>query len=215
MATKITTLKGKTSGDDVYPNVLTQNIPDGGVTTAKIADSSITSGKVADGAITTTKIGDGNVTTAKIPDSAITTAKIADDAVTTAKVGTGAITNTKIADDSITKPKIRDGEISPEKFENGWKVLNYEMSDEGVTDYAGLQQWCDDLYQSRGFFRIIYRSGVGFYPIELWRDQDNGEVQFMRLSSTGYVAFGPYIDSDADFNSFMTSYGADVYILRF
>ena len=66
MGTKITTLKAKTSGDDVYPNILAQNIPSSAIDDTKIANDSITTAKLQDGAVTADKIANGTITSNKL-----------------------------------------------------------------------------------------------------------------------------------------------------
>lgn len=56
MADVITTLIDEISRDEIYPNIKTANIPDGGVITGKLADNSITTIKIIDGAITKDKL---------------------------------------------------------------------------------------------------------------------------------------------------------------
>ena len=68
MGTKITTLKAKTSGDDVYPNILAQNIPSSAVDGTKIANNTITTGKLQDGAVTGSKIANGTITGNKLAE---------------------------------------------------------------------------------------------------------------------------------------------------
>ena len=68
MGTKITTLKAKTSGDDVYPNILAQNIPSSAVSEDKIADGAISTDKVQDGAVTGSKIANGTITGNKLAE---------------------------------------------------------------------------------------------------------------------------------------------------
>ena len=203
---KFQTLREKNNpSNNVYPDIKGQNIPDGAVTTPKIADNAITTPKIADNAITSSKIADDSITTDMIEDSAVTTIKIASSAVTMAKIASGAVTETKIG----------DGNVSSTKFKNEWHNLTYWFNDQNVTNWASLITWAFAVYESHGFGRMIFKDGSGFYPVELYVDYDNGEVQFMRLTSTGYVPHGPYIDSDADFNDFLANYADDVWALGF
>lgn len=216
MPEKITDLRLKEdSSTIVRPNIVPDNIPSGAVTTAKLAAGAVTSAKIDGGAVTEGKIASSAVTAGKIGSNAVTEAKILDGSVTSGKIAAGAVTTAKIAAGAITEEKIGDHHITPIKFANSWATLGVEIYGQAVTDWAGFKAWCFDLYQSFGFFRLIYLSGNGLYPLEIYIDQDNGEIQFMRLDSTGYVSLGSLIDSDAAFTSFMTSYGDDIYILRF
>lgn len=116
MADIETTLKTRTNQDNVFPNIHTANIPDGGVTTAKIANNGVTTAKIADSNVTTAKVADSAVTTAKIADSNVTTAKIADGAVTRNKIALGAIGYNQIEDGAISGDKIPDESISGSKL---------------------------------------------------------------------------------------------------
>ena len=97
MAEIITTLHKKGDASvDVYPNIKSDNIPNGAITNAKIADN----------AISTAKLQDTSVTTAKIADGAIGFTKIEDGAVTSTKIQDGAITDEKIENETITPSKL-------------------------------------------------------------------------------------------------------------
>lgn len=111
----ITTLKTKTTQEDVYPNIQTSNIPDSGVTSAKIAPSAISASKIGSGAVTEVKIGGSAVTTTKIAPGAVTETKIANNAVTEAKIASGAVTDAKI--DSVNGTKIYTDSIQAQKLQ--------------------------------------------------------------------------------------------------
>lgn len=71
MSDIITTLKEKgTPTNSVYPNIVSDNIPNNAITNTKIADGSITTNKIVDGAITTNKIVDGAITINKLENNA-------------------------------------------------------------------------------------------------------------------------------------------------
>ena len=192
MSTKITTLKGKTSGDDIYPNVLTQNIPDGGVTTAKIADSGITAGKIADGAIITTKIGDGNVTTPKIPDYAITTSKLA----------TGAVTNTKIGTSAVTRNKLY--------IETG--TLADMIRDYSITNVAGLANFIRGLI-AMGYLSFYFEDYPAIAPAFACVDGGGAQVDFGYWDS-GDPQVVNSITSEAEFLTFANGDATKYNIVR-
>lgn len=116
MADIETTLKTRTNQDNVFPNIHSANIPDGGVTTAKIADHAVTGLKIANQSITNAKLADSGVTTPKIADSNVTTPKLADGAVTRDKIALGAIGYNQIEDGAIFGDKIPDESISGSKL---------------------------------------------------------------------------------------------------
>lgn len=194
MATKITTLKGKTSGDDIYPNVLTQNIPDGGVTTAKVADSGITAGKIADGAVTTAKIGDGNVTTAKIPDSAITTAKIANSAITTSKIQNGAVIRSKL------------------DIEFG--TLADLIRDHAITNLSGLISFIKSTYQF-GLLSFYYQdSALAIAPAFASVDSLGAQLDIAYWDGSDMTSIVSLVD-DAGFLTFTTGEATKLSLVRF
>ena len=123
MSDLIKTLKSSETGNDVYPNIKEENIPDSAVKTAKINDGAITNAKLGDSSVTTAKIQNGAVTTAKIEDEGVSTAKIENLAVTTAKIDTGAVTSNKLAESSVTGTKINDGAVSYNKLASALKNL--------------------------------------------------------------------------------------------
>lgn len=107
MAEIITTLHKKGDASvDVYPNIKSDNIPNGAITNAKIADNAISTAKLQDTSVTTAKIADGAVTFNKIADGAIGFTKIEDGAVTSTKIQDGAITDEKIENETITPSKL-------------------------------------------------------------------------------------------------------------
>lgn len=120
MADLIETLHKKGDASTrVFPNIISDNIPNGAITTYKITDNAVTTNKIVDGAVTTNKIVDNAITTSKILDANITTAKLDDGAVTTIKIANNSITNNKIVSNSISNDKIQDDAISTAKIQDG------------------------------------------------------------------------------------------------
>ena len=117
MSEIITTLHPKgTPTDDLFPNIKSDNIPNGAITSAKIGSNAVTSAKITNSAISTSKINDGAVTNPKISNGAVDTDKIGDSAVTTIKINDNAVTSTKILDNAITTNKITDNAITLQKM---------------------------------------------------------------------------------------------------
>lgn len=54
-------LKSSNTGETINPNIVSENIPSGAVTTDKLADASLTTAKLKDSAVTSGKINDGAV----------------------------------------------------------------------------------------------------------------------------------------------------------
>lgn len=122
----ITTLHPKdTPTDSLYPNIKSDNIPNGAVTSAKIGSNAVTSAKIVNSAISTLKINDGAVTEPKIANNAVSTDKIGDSAVTTIKINDNAVTSDKILDNAITTNKILDNAITLQKM--GFHLYRYNV----------------------------------------------------------------------------------------
>lgn len=175
-----TTLKQKTSQEDVFPNIDTQNIPDSGVTTAKIADlavttakikdSSVTSAKIASNAVdtsqlanqavTTTKIAGLSVTSVKLATNSVTTAKIVDSAVTTDKIADYSVTTDKIADYSVTTPKIASGSINGSKLVAG----HYMLQDYDAPTLQDFAEWIE--YHIKRSRHAVYDDGTEWCTID-------------------------------------------------
>jgi len=117
-------LKSSNTGETINPNIVSENIPSGAVTTPKIADGGVTTDKLANGSVTTDKLADGGVTTGKLADGSVTTGKLADASVTTAK----------IKDNAVTSGKINDGAVNYDKLATALKnLINGKASSEDLT----------------------------------------------------------------------------------
>lgn len=112
---KIQTLREKDNpSNNVYPNVLPQNIPANAITTAKIVDEAVTSNKIAPISITSAKIVPEAVTGDKIASGAVSSSRLASNSVTTAKIVDEAITEAKLSVKNSTLPLYMiDKGISP------------------------------------------------------------------------------------------------------
>ena len=125
MAVNIETLRKESDNTEVYPNIVTGCIPEGGVTESKIQDEAVTENKIKNGAVTpekisgkfeTDRIEDGAITTIKIQNQAITTDKIHNRAVTSAKLGDSSVETQKIQNDAVITAKIAAGAVVEEKI---------------------------------------------------------------------------------------------------
>ena len=111
------TLKLKSDpSTNVYPNIVSDNIPSKAVTDDKIDDNAVTAAQLADNAVTENKILDEAVTKFKIADGAVTNAKIDGDAITSDKISNGAVTAAKIANGAVTFYKIPSNTIDRSKI---------------------------------------------------------------------------------------------------
>lgn len=183
MADIETTLKTRTNQDNVFPNIHTANIPDGGVTTAKIADNAVTRYKIADGAVHSNHLDASSVTEGKISNGAVTESKLATGSVTLAKMGLncvdtvqivdGAITSAKIANEGVNTINIADGAVSATEMNLGMVTLKslYDQAISGGGDFTDFVQSIYDIIDDNPFYFLRYNaSGPGVY--------DRGTVQF-------------------------------------
>lgn len=105
-------------GEDNAPQIISEEIVDGAVSSAKLADGAVTTAKLGDGAVTGAKLASGAVTTAALPDGAVTTPKLADGAVTEVKLANGAATTAKIADAAISTAKLQTNAVATANLQN-------------------------------------------------------------------------------------------------
>lgn len=85
----------------IYPNIKSDNIPDGAITTDKINDNAVTSDKIAPSSITRSKLVSNVISTNEIQNGAVTSDKLDNNSVTTDKIPDGAITSDKLAINAI------------------------------------------------------------------------------------------------------------------
>ena len=123
MSNIIDTLHPKGSlTDNLYPNILSDNIPNYAITTAKLALQCVTGDNIAIYAVDVPQIANGAIVTAKIDDSAVTTAKINNKAVTNAKIDDSAVTTVKLASEAVTTAKIANNAV-------GYNQLSLQVQD--------------------------------------------------------------------------------------
>ena len=111
---------------NIYPNILSDNIPNDAVTTDKIINNAITTAKISDGAVTTGKILDASITTDKLLNNAVTTDKIANNSITNSKIVSNSISNAQIQDNAISTAKIQDASITASKLADGIIAKTYK-----------------------------------------------------------------------------------------
>lgn len=161
---KYQTLREKNDpSNNVYPNIQTQNIPDGAVITAKLADSSVSSAKIATNAVTTSKLATQSVTANSISDGAVTSAKLATSAVTTNKISPLAVDASCLATNSVTTAKIRDGAVTTQKLATGINSVNHPVSETSFTTIAEFVAWIEE--QILNGRQAIYYDGMGYSTI--------------------------------------------------
>ena len=128
-------LKSSNTGETINPNIVSENIPSGAVTTEKLNDGSVTTGKLNNGAVTTEKLNDGSVTTGKLADGSVTTDKLNDGGVTTGKLADASVTTAKLKDSAVTSGKINDGAVNYDKLATALKnLINGKASASDLTE---------------------------------------------------------------------------------
>ena len=193
----------------VNPNIVSDNIPSGAVTTAKIASNAVTAGKLATGAVTASKIENGAVQQAHISVGAVTEPKIDAGAVTTAKIADGAVTWEKIADETIIDNNIRDNAI------HAGKLIGFSLSPADILGhYPTLQDLLDwlDTYSARELATISFtteKNGYRSKALVAWKSSVPDLRIFYFNDSTNDFEMEKIL-SDSDYVSFVT--GAILYI---
>ena len=211
---KYQTLREKANpSNNVYPNIKTQNIPDGGVPTAKIADGSVTTAKIADGAIIAIKLGSGSVTTAKIDSNAVTSGKIATSAVITAKIADGAVTTDKVADANITTAKIADNAITTAKIGDGeitiakLKRYRFSLNDFMLRypDFASFIAFMDSL-NITSKYHLTFMGVSGLYTNKFEWAYNGTEIYFHFFDNVALDWKTDRIYDDASYTTFFATY---------
>lgn len=100
----------------IFPNIKSDNIPDGAITTDKIDDNAVTSDKIASSSITRSKLVAGVISSNELASDSVTTTKILDDSITEIKLASNSVSNDKIQNNAITNEKINDNEIERTKL---------------------------------------------------------------------------------------------------
>lgn len=215
---KFQTLREKTNpSNNVYPNIQTQNIPDGGVSTAKIADDAVTTAKIgveevtasniAPNAVTSVKIANNAVTSDKIGTSAVTSTKIASQAVTTAKIASESVNSMKLANGAVTTAKIADGAVTAQKIASGViaqaNTNEYWFSDTDLTTIIGFIQWIE--YQLKHNRRPLYDDTVYMSTIDCV-STDNQEVTLKCSMPLQGINSTTTISTDADVENFYNTH---------
>ena len=137
---------------EVYPNILSDNIPANAVDATKIASNAVTETKIVDAAVTNTKLATGAVTETKIVDAAVTNTKL----------GNNAVTNTKIANNAVTRPKIQ-------------RTDNYVRDDDLGDTIFELCDYFINLYKE-GFKLYFYDDVAEFCSVDSINVDQHGTI---------------------------------------
>lgn len=210
MADIETTLKTRTNQDNVFPNIHTANIPDGGVTTAKIADNAVTRYKIADyavhgnhidaSAVSEAKIADNAVTARKLASSSVTHDKLALECIDTVNILDGAITSAKIANEGVNTINIADGAVSLTEMNVGNVTLKslYDQAISGGGDFTDFVQSIYDIIDDNPFYLFRYNaSGPGVYErgtVDFYSDEP--QTITLTIGGTAHTIGDPLSASD-------------------
>ena len=210
MSNIIDTLHPKGSlTDNLYPNILKENIPDGSIDSNKLGPNAVTDDKIALYAVSTPQLDDGAVIDSKLGTGAVITAKIANKAVTTAKLDDSAVTTVKLASEAITTAKIANNAVGynqlSQQVQDNVAFRTYRMIGDvtfkiGVTSYTqkvsqqfALPKSIINIDSSQSLTRAILETiAVAF-------DEDEFDVH-LALTNTSGVAnlISIYYDEDSE-----------------
>jgi hypothetical protein len=187
----------------VRPNIVTDNIPDGGVTTAKINDGAGTTAKIADNAITSAKIASGAVVNDKLSNNVVTSSKIADGAVQAAKISSGAVLESKLADNAVSHDKLKNYSVYGNKISRTAGLIVDHDWGETFSDFV---TWLKDAFASGATF--FYSDGSDCASCYI-RVTDSQIDIVLPLPLTGYQS--SYTVTSANFETWLASEGSDIY----
>ena len=185
------TLKEQGSEKEIYPNIISDCIPEDAVETSHIKDGAITTAKIAEGAVTLGKISgtfgqdridDNSISTTKIQDKAVTTAKIDNNAVTTNQILDGSITKAKLRDTSVDTEKIRDGAITTAKIAEGAVTVS-KISNITQGNIVATQEYVDEHGGGGGGGTTLYNHRVRLLMLDSGCGNE-GTVYFTVMLST-------------------------------
>lgn len=205
---KLQTLREKDNpSNNVYPNILTGNIPNKGVTRAKIDDNAIDTQQLATQSVTEAKIFDNAVSTDKIQDNAVTTGKIANAAITQNKLGLNAVGTYNIEASAVTNAKIANNSVTFIKAKKTINTLDVYLG--SITTLDQLKSALLDFLQESYIIKMFQGVQDTYYlDFSISVDLTRGEVYYLQGDGNSGV-----IDSDADAVDFMENIANEVYIV--
>lgn len=196
----VKTLYKKGTTEVINPNIVSENIPAGAVTSAKIAS----------GAVTGDKIGLGAITSTKMASSSVTSSALAENSVIPSKIAPNSITSTKIQDNAVTTSKILNKNVSWGKLKWAGQIPIADVAD--TTDFENFAQDCNELYLK----------GYSFYFFDGVRELASvSGVFFSQGVASFYCPFIAQImrtqtiviDSAEDLQDFMDHEGQFLYVM--
>ena len=186
-------LYNKESGEVINPNIVSENIPAGAITSSKIASGAVAGGNIIDGAITSVKVADGAITSAKLASNSVSASKIQDSAVNANKLAEGAVTETKIVNGAVTRAKIGNKAINIGKLNiYNAKWLSYLRDPDNITDFlqSVFQDYLQEVVSNSLIELNMYSyNGSVYSPVKIYYDLSSSEVFLYVLNDTGWGSF--------------------------
>ena len=181
---KYQTLREKDNpSNNVFPNIKTQNIPDGAITTAKIADYNITESKLASNSVSTGKILNSSITNDKLSANSVSTSKVQDGSITIGKLGLG------------------NDELPSAKLAITDSVNVHPLSEVGGDGLQNVCEWLTSMMQNPRFIRfvnfiqidevgavILYHVDDSSFDIEV-ADQGTEQINTQADCTTFYASY--------------------------
>lgn len=186
-------LYNKESGEVINPNIVSENIPAGAITSSKIASGAVAGGNIIDGAITTAKVADEAITSAKLSNNAVSASKIQGSAVVGGKIADGAITEAKIDNGAVTRTKIASNAVNKGKmavYTLNW--LLYLNRPESTAEFleAVFRDYVPELQSNTLIELNMYSyNGSVYSPVKIYYDITANEVFVYVLDDTGWTSY--------------------------
>lgn len=187
----------------VRPNIVSDNIPSGAVTSAKIAAGAVTQPKLGTSSVTSDKLAAGAVIEAKIADSAVTSTKLASGAVQNGNIANGAVTGDKIASGTIENANLRNYSVYGSKISRTRGLILDHDYGETFSDFVN---WLKAAFEEGATF--FYSDGSDYASCYL-RVTDTQIDIVIPLPLTGYQS--SYTVTSANFDTWKASEGSDIY----
>lgn len=206
-------LYNKESGEVINPNIVSENIPAGAITSSKIASGAVAGGNIIDGAITSAKVADGAITSAKLASNSVSNSKIQDSAVSANKLAEGAVTEGKIVSGAVTRAKIGNKAVNIGKLNiYTTKYLTYLRDPDNITDFlqSVFQDFLNEVVTNTLIqLQLYFYNGNEFCPVNIYYDLQARAVYLYILDETQWVQY--IIQSSTPW---ATAYGwlKDIYI---
>lgn len=172
---------------EVYPNIESQNIPNGAVTETKLGTNAVTTGKLANNSVNSNKLADGSVSTTKLVDYSVTNNKIADNSISNAKMQIDSVNTSNIVNGAITTNKIQNNAVTTGKIVSN-SITSIHLNDYLFNAITRLFYSYIITFNKSGTFSGIMIGTITFD--EILREYSDAEIEnalkFNKASSSDY-----------------------------